>query len=133
MAVAPSFAHLRSKMIGSIPGTVRAVEFLFLGPLVLVHLAMVNLMEGGKLSGTITHRSNVNGKEIIRESPLKETKLQGSEISFTVSHPPHVGAGPDVTLNYQAKISGDGIKGKQEGEWSGATIARNWEAKRVKE
>jgi hypothetical protein len=90
-------------------------------------------LEGGKLSGTITHRSNSNGKEIIRESPIKETKFQGGEISFTVSHPPHVGAGPDVTKSYQGKISGEVIKGKLESEWSGATIARNWEAKRVKE
>jgi hypothetical protein len=90
-------------------------------------------LEGGKLSGTFTDRSSVNGKEIIMESPIKETKFQGGDISFTVSHPPHVGDGPDVTMSFKGKISGDVMKGKLEGEWSGATFARNWEAKRVKD
>jgi len=90
-------------------------------------------LEGGKLSGTITHRSNVNGNERIFESPITETKLQGGDIAFTVSHPPHVGKGPDVTMSFKGKISGDVIKGKLESEWSGTTFARNWEAKRVKE
>jgi hypothetical protein len=90
-------------------------------------------LAGEKLTGTVTHRSNVNGNERIFESPITETKLQGGEIAFTVSHPPHVGKGPDITLSYQGKITGDKIKGKVESEWSGHTSVRNWEAKRVKE
>jgi hypothetical protein len=44
MAWAHSFAHLRFKMITSMLGTVRAARFLFVGPLVLALLVVINLM-----------------------------------------------------------------------------------------
>ncbi len=44
MARVPSFAHLRFKMIGSLLGTVRAARFLFVGPLVVGLVVVINLM-----------------------------------------------------------------------------------------
>ena len=90
-------------------------------------------LEGGKLTGSITHKSNVNGKTRITERMLKDTKLLGDSISFTVSFPPVAGQGPEVTQTYQGKITGDAMKGKLETEWNGKTFARDWEARRVKE
>lgn len=87
-------------------------------------------LEDGKLTGTITHRSSVNGNVRIYESVIKEVKIQGKNLSFTFSHPPHVGKGPDITSNYEGKISGEIIHGKIEQEWDGHTIKRDWEAKR---
>lgn len=87
--------------------------------------------EGPGLTGSITHRSSVNGKERVYESVIKAVKLQGNDLSFTFSHPPHVGKGPDITSNYEGKIIGDSIKGKIEQEWDGHTFKRTWEAKRV--
>lgn len=90
-------------------------------------------LEGGKLTGTITHQSTINGKTRVLERVLKETKLQGDDISFTVSIPPVTGTGPEATKTYRGKITGDTMKGKVETEWNGTTFRRDWEAKRVKE
>jgi len=86
--------------------------------------------EGGGLTGTITHRSSVNGKERVHESVIKKVKIQGNQVSFTFSHPPHVGKGPDITSNYEGTIIGDSIKGKLDQEWDGHTSKRAFEAKR---
>jgi hypothetical protein len=53
--------------------------------------------EGGKLTGTIDGRSEINGKVMMFEWPIKNTKLEGNAISFTVTHAPTVGKGPDST------------------------------------
>jgi hypothetical protein len=90
-------------------------------------------LEAGKLTGTITHRSNVNGSVRVYESAIQEIKLQGTDISFTFSHPPHVGRGPDVACTYQGKLAGDAIKGKIEQDWSGHTFRRDWQARRIAE
>lgn len=90
-------------------------------------------LEGGKLTGTIDGRSEVNGKVKIYEWPIKDTKLKGSDISFTVSHPPTAGNGPNSTTVYEAKLTGDTMKGSSETEWVGNTHKRDFEAKRVKE
>lgn len=87
--------------------------------------------EGVSLTGTITHRSSVNGKERVYQSVIKEVKIQGNDLSFTFSHPPHVGKGPDITSNYEGKIIGDSIKGKIALEWDGHAFNRAWEAKRA--
>jgi len=73
-------------------------------------------LEGGKLTGAITHQSMVNGKTRVTEQVLKEAKLQGDNISFTVSFPPVSGQGLEVTQRYQGKISGDAMQGKLETE-----------------
>jgi hypothetical protein len=71
--------------------------------------------EGGKLSGTLTKVSLVNGKPIVKERPIQDAKLQGTSISFSVTFPVEVGEGPDVTTRYQGKINGDTMSGKPEG------------------
>ncbi len=90
-------------------------------------------LEGGKLTGTIDGRSEINGKVKLFEWPIKGTKLKGNDISFTESHAPTVGNGPDSTTIYEGKISGDIIKGTAETEWNGHTHKRDFEARRVKE
>ncbi len=90
-------------------------------------------LEGGKLSGTIDGRSDINGKVKIFEWPLKDAKLQGNDISFTVTHAPTLGNGPDSTTVYEGKISGDTMKGTAETEWYGHTNKRAFEARRVRE
>ncbi len=87
--------------------------------------------EGGKLTGTIDGRSEVNGKVKMFEWPIKDTKLQGNDISFTVTHAPTVGNGPDSTTVYEGKITGDTMKGTAETEWMGHTNKRGFEARRV--
>lgn len=89
--------------------------------------------EGGKLTGTIDGRSEVNGKVKMFEWPIKDTKLQGNDIAFTVTHAPTVGKGPDSTTVYEGKITSDTMKGTAETEWMGHTNKRGFEARRVKE
>jgi hypothetical protein len=90
-------------------------------------------LEDGKLIGTIDGQSSVNGKVKIYEWPIKDAKVQGNQISFSVTHPPVVGNGPESTTSYQAQITGDTIKGTAETEWNGNTFKRTFEAKRVSE
>ncbi len=90
-------------------------------------------IEAGKLTGTIDGRSEVNGKVKVFEWAIKDTKVQGTDISFTVSHPPTLGSGPDSTTRYEGKITGDLMKGTAETEWNGHTNKRDFEARRVKQ
>lgn len=88
-------------------------------------------MEGGKLAGTIDGRSEINGKVKLFEWPIKDTKLKGNDISFTVTHAPTAGNGPDSTTVYEGKITGDTIKGTAATEWNGNSMKRDFEARRV--
>ena len=90
-------------------------------------------LEGGKLMGTIDGRSEINGKVKIFEWPIKDTKLKGNDISFTLTHAPTVGNGPDSTTVYAGKITGETMKGTAETEWMGNTHKRDFEARRVKQ
>jgi len=90
-------------------------------------------LDGDKLSGTITGRSSINGKVRIFEWGIKYSKLQGSDITFTVTHAPVTGSGPDSTTTYEGKLTGDSMSGKMETEWNGHTFKSEWEAKRRKE
>ena len=90
-------------------------------------------LEGGELTGTIDGFSDINGKKKVFEWPIKDTKLKGNDISFTVTHAPVAGNGPDSTTTYEGKITGDAMKGTAETEWSGNTFKRDFEARRVKE
>jgi hypothetical protein len=90
-------------------------------------------LEGGKLTGNIDGRSEINGKVKIFEWAIKDTKLKGNDIAFTVTHAPTYGNGPDSTTVYEGKITGDIMKGTAETEWSGNTHKRDFEARRVKE
>jgi hypothetical protein len=90
-------------------------------------------LEGGKLTGTIDGRSDINGQVKILEWPIKDTKVQANEISFTVTHAPVYGNGPDSTTTYEARITGDTMKGTAETEWSGTRNKRDFEARRIKD
>jgi hypothetical protein len=89
-------------------------------------------LEGGTLTGTLGNVSTVNGKSRVYEWPINEAKLQGNEISFSVTHPFEVGHGT-VTSSYQGKISGDTIKGTSKIEFLGHAYTRDWKAERIKE
>ena len=88
-------------------------------------------LKDGKLTGTISGRSSSNGKTNLFEWALKETKLQGGDVSFTVTHAPVLGEGPDSTTVYEGRITGEIMKGKHELELYGRTFNGEWEAKRV--
>lgn len=87
----------------------------------------------GTLTGTLSNVSTVNGKSRIYEWAIEGAKLQGNEISFSVTHPPEVGHGPDSTTSYQGKISGDMMTGTFKVDWMGHTFTRDWKAERLKE
>jgi hypothetical protein len=84
------------------------------------------------LTGTISNVSSVNGKSRVYEWPIRDAKLQGGEISFSVTHPFEIGHG-EVTSSYQGKISGDAIMGTFKETFLKHTYTRNWTAERVKE
>src|ERR1017187_2364769 len=84
------------------------------------------------LTGTISNVSSVNGKSRVYEWPIRDAKLQGGEISFSVTHPFEIGHG-EVTSSYQGKISGDTIIGTFKESFLEHTYTRNWTAERVKE
>lgn len=87
---------------------------------------------GSELTGTISNVSVVNGKSRVYEWTIKEAKLQGGEISFSVTHPFEVGHG-EVTSSYQGKVSGDTIKGTFKESFLHHTHTGNWTAERVNE
>jgi hypothetical protein len=88
-------------------------------------------LEGGKLTGTLSKTSRVNGETIVKERVIEGATLRGNEIAFTVTFPVEAGDGPDVTTQYRGQMNGDTIKGKLETEWMGHIIKRDWEAKRA--
>jgi hypothetical protein len=88
-------------------------------------------LEGGVLSGTLGNVSVVNGKSLAHEWVTK-AKVQGNELSFTVTHPPVAGNGPNSTSTYKGVMSADTIKGTVQTEWMGETHTRDWKATRLK-
>ena len=90
-------------------------------------------LDGGSLTGTLSHASTVNGKSRVFEYPIGNVKLQGSEISFSFTHRVEAGRGPDVKSSYQGRISTNRIIGTLQDEWMGHAITRDWEAARRKE
>lgn len=92
-------------------------------------------LKGGVLTGTLSYNTGsvINGKAPTSELPISEAKLDGDEISFSFSHPPATGKGPNATYHYQGKITGDTIKGAFTTEWMGETRTRQWQADRLKE
>lgn len=90
-------------------------------------------LEGGKLAGTVSKVSKINGKAVVREQPIEAANFQGNEISFVVTFPPSAGQGPGATTKYQGMFSGGKMRGTLESEWMGVIIKRDWEASRVTE
>ena len=81
-------------------------------------------MEAEKLIGVVT-APNRDGQTT--EIKIKDGKLKGDEISFTVIRE---FADIKMTTKYTGKVSGDAIKGKIEIERNGDSQSRDWEAKR---
>jgi hypothetical protein len=84
----------------------------------------------GAVTGTLGTVSVSKHKPRVKEWPIKEAKLQGDGISFTVARPFDAGSG-DVTLYYEGKISGDSMKGTFKVEVLGQVFTRNWAAERL--
>lgn len=81
-------------------------------------------VDGDKVTGTVsTPRRNGQANE----SEIKDGKLKGDELSFSVVRERN---GNTITTKYSGKISGDTIKGKIEYEQNGEPLSRNWEATR---
>jgi hypothetical protein len=89
-------------------------------------------LDGTALTGTLSTTSIVNGQSRVYEWPIKDARLQGSEISFTVTHPFQVGRGVE-TSSYQGRIEGEVMKGTVKIEFSGHTFVRDWQAERANE
>lgn len=84
-------------------------------------------VEGEKVTGTIA----TPGREgQVRETPITNGKIKGSEISFDVTREFQ---GNKVTAKYSGKVAGDTITGKVETERDGNARSRDWEAKREAE
>jgi hypothetical protein len=69
-------------------------------------------LENGKLTGTMTGRSEVNGNVRHFEWSIAGAQLKETNISFSLSHPPVVGNGSDVLSRYEGGVSRDAMKGK---------------------
>jgi hypothetical protein len=89
-------------------------------------------VDGGSLTGTLVKQEKSKRKAHVCEWPIKAAKLEGDEISFTVSRPIGARSG-DVITTYRGRISGDTIKGTFSVEVLGQSFSRNWEAARLKE
>ena len=81
-------------------------------------------VEGDKLTGKT---SSVSGDTQTPETEIKEAKINGDEISFTVSREFN---NNKITQKYTGKVSGDTIKGKIDIDFNGQSTQRDWEAKR---
>ena len=81
-------------------------------------------VEGDKLTGTT---SSVAGDTQAPETEIKEAKISGDEISFTVTREFNSNK---ITQKYTGKVSGDTIKGKIDVDFNGQSTQRDWEAKR---
>ncbi len=80
--------------------------------------------EGDKVTGKL----NSPGRDgADRETEIKDGKLKGDEISFSVTREMN---GNSMTSKYTGKVAGDTIKGKMEMERNGEPVSRDWEAKR---
>jgi hypothetical protein len=83
--------------------------------------------EGDKVTGKLSAPAR-DGE--IRETDIKDGKMNGEEISFKIEREMN---GNTMTIKYNGKVSGDTIKGKVETERNGETQSRDWEAKRATE
>ena len=79
--------------------------------------------EGDKVTGTYYGRNN-------SESPIKDGKLTGNELKFTVVRDIN---GNQITINYSGKVEGDKITGKSEFKMGDEEPRKmDWNAKREK-
>ncbi len=86
--------------------------------------------DNGHFAGTLTYQGTLK----VLERAIQDVKVQGDELSFTVTIPSTTGSGPDTTRKYRGKISGDSIvEGVCDVTWAGLPYSRDWNAKRVKQ
>jgi hypothetical protein len=78
--------------------------------------------QGDKLTGVYVSREG-------NEFPIKDGKVAGGKISFTV---PRDLNGQKVIYHYEGKIEGDKLTGTIESDRSGEKKSRDWEATRAK-
>ncbi len=81
--------------------------------------------EGEKLTGKLSSPGRQGGDPV--ELEIKDGKVKGDEISFTVTRE---FGGNTFKQKYNGKVTADAIKGKIESERNGETQSRDWEAKR---
>ncbi len=81
-------------------------------------------VDGDKVTGKISSPGR-DGQD--RESDIKDGKIQGDELSFSVTREMN---GNSMTTKYSGKVNADAIKGQTEVERNGETMKRDWEAKR---
>lgn len=83
-------------------------------------------VEGDKVTGKVTSPGRQDAAPV--ETEIKDGKIKGDEISFTVTREFN---GNTMTSKYSGKMTADTIKGKIESERNGQAQSRDWEAKRV--
>jgi hypothetical protein len=88
-------------------------------------------MNAGTLTGMLSSVGTVD-KSHLHQWEIKEAKLEGNQISFTVTHPFDVGRGV-ITWSYTGSITADAIKGKVRKEAFGKTQTGDWSAERIEE
>jgi len=81
-------------------------------------------LENDKLTGKVESPGRGGGDPITTE--IKDGKINGSEISFTVTREFN---GNSFSTKYSGKLADGVIKGKMESERGGQTQSRDWEAK----
>jgi len=89
-----------------------------------INLSAKLKQEGDKVTGTYYGRNN-------SESPIKDGKLTGNELKFTVVRDIN---GTQITISYSGKVEGDKITGKSEFKTADNEEPRkmDWNAKREK-
>jgi hypothetical protein len=82
--------------------------------------------DGEKVTGKVTSPGRQGGTPV--ETEIKDGKIKGDEISFTVTREYN---GNTMTQKYNGKVTADAIKGKIESTRDGQAQSRDWEAKKV--
>jgi len=88
---------------------------------------LVLKLDGDKLTGKVS--SPGRGGAAATETEIKDAKLAGADVSFTVVREFN---GNSFTSKYSGKVADGSIKGKIETERNGDTQSRDWEAKMQK-
>jgi hypothetical protein len=116
--------------VTNLTGTWKLVDSKTNAPLQNAPYTLTLTMAGGTLAGTMSNVSTVNGKSRVYRWPIKDAKLQGSEFSFSVTHPFEVGHG-QVTSSYRGQVAGNIISGTIEVSFLGRTQKGFWTAEHV--
>jgi hypothetical protein len=82
-------------------------------------------VDGDKVTGTLSNPGRQGGDPV--ETKIEDGKISGEDVSFTITREFN---GNKMTAKYNAKLSGDTLKGKIETDRNGTPQSRDWEAKR---